>query len=203
MIGASGMVGSRLVDEASSRGHFVIGMARDAGRIAQRGAVWPVAGDVTDSEPLQTLARGAEVIVGAVSPRGRGDPIAQAQRYARALAATATAAGVRLLMVGGAGSLRLPNGKMLVETLPDDMLEPRAMVAARNAVAESHADWTYFSPALHFDPGERSGNYRLGTTDLLFDANGECRISVEDYCAAMVDEIERPTYRRGFMAIAY
>ncbi len=54
----------------------------------------------------------------------------------------------------------------------------------------SVADWTYLSPAAFIAPGERTGKFRLGDTDLVTDAKGESRISAEDYAIALVDELK-------------
>jgi putative NADH-flavin reductase len=50
-------------------------------------------------------------------------------------------------------------------------------------------------------PGERTGKFRLGGDQLLVDANGASRISVQDYAVAFVDELETPAHsRRRFTA---
>jgi putative NADH-flavin reductase len=58
-------------------------------------------------------------------------------------------------------------------------------------------DWTYFSPAAFFEPGERTGKFRLGTDDLIADEKGKSRISMEDYAIALVDELEKPQHSGG------
>ena len=68
---------------------------------------------------------------------------------------------------------------------------------------QSSIDWTYFSPAAFFEPGERTGKFRLGKDDLITDAQGNSRISFEDYAIALVDELENPQQRRGRFTIGY
>lgn len=118
--------------------------------------------------------------------------------------AVAHATGKRLVVVGGAGSLNLPDGEPVVDTLPAAYQgEARAMRAVLDALKRSDIDWTFFSPAASIAPGVRTGHYRLGTTVLLTDASGKSRISAEDYAVALVNELESPAHRRAQMTIAY
>ena len=203
LIGASGMIGSRVQAEAVSRGHFVLGVARHPEKIATGDHVWAARGDATDGDALAALAAGADVIVGSVSPRNGGDPMVEATSYAKAVIAAAKASGKRLFIVGGAGSLTLPDGTPLASVLPPDMLEPRAMIEARKLIEAAGIDWTYFCPALMIEPGERTTHYRLGTTELINDAEGNSKISAEDYAHALVDELETPRHRNSLMSIGY
>ena len=69
---------------------------------------------------------------------------------------------------------------------------------------QSSIDWTYFSPAGFFEPGERTGKkFRLGKDALITDAQGNSRISFEDYAIALVDELENPQHRRDRFTIGY
>jgi putative NADH-flavin reductase len=68
---------------------------------------------------------------------------------------------------------------------------------------ESGIDWTYFSPVAFFEPGERTGKFRLGKDDLITDAQGNSRISFEDYAIALVDELENPRHHRERFTIGY
>lgn len=63
--------------------------------------------------------------------------------------------------------------------------------------------WTFFSPALETAPGERTGRFRLSTDQLVTDANGASRISVEDYAIALLDEVEKPNYPNRRFTIGY
>ena len=68
---------------------------------------------------------------------------------------------------------------------------------------QSGIDWTYFSPAAFFQPGERTGKFRLGKDDLITDEKGNSRISLEDYAIALVNELENPQHRRERFTIGY
>jgi len=204
LIGATGMIGSRIRDGALSRGHSVIAAARHPEKIPPHAQVRAAALDATDAGAIAALAADADVIVCATSPRGGGDPIQEATAVGKAAIAAAAQTGKRLFVVGGAGSLTLPDGKPVAETLPDTYRgEALGMRAVRDLLKASDLNWTYFSPAAVIAPGEPTGRYRLGTTALMFDEKGESRISAEDYAHAVVDELESPAHERAQMTIAY
>jgi putative NADH-flavin reductase len=204
LVGASGMIGSRVLAEATSRGHCVIGATRHPEKIAKGPNVKPVKLDASDASALTQLAKDADVIVLATSPRGGGDPIQEAKAVGDAGITAAKATGKRLFVVGGAGSLNLPNGKPLVEALPPARRgEALAMRGVLDSLKASDIDWTFFSPAASPTLGKKTGKYRLGTTTLLTDAKGESKISVEDYADALVNELEKPEHRKSQMTIAY
>ncbi len=117
------------------------------------------------------------------------------------------AAGVRrYLVVGGAGSLEVAPGKLLVDT-PEFPAQYRA--EAQGGVAfldklrgNSRLEWTFLSPSALFSPGERTGKFRLGTDQLLTHEKGSS-ISFEDYAIALADEIERPRHVRQRFTVGY
>jgi putative NADH-flavin reductase len=63
--------------------------------------------------------------------------------------------------------------------------------------------WTYISPAALLEPGSRTGVYRTGGDQLLVDADGHSRITIDDYAVALVDEIEQPQATGRRMTVAY
>lgn len=204
LVGASGMIGSRVLKEAISRGHCVIGAARNPDKIAKDANVRAMQLDATDVKAFTELAMRVDAIVSATSPRGGGDPMVKARAVGDAAIAAAQASGKRLIVVGGAGSLNLPNGQPLADTLPPPVRsEALAMRAVLDSLKKSDIDWTFFSPAAAIAPGTRTGKYRLGTTTLLSDADGKSRISIEDYAHALVDELEKHAHSRQQMTIAY
>ena len=82
-------------------------------------------------------------------------------------------------------------------------LGQREALAVYRSGAADDVDWTYVSPAAVIGPGERTGRYRTGTDQLLVDAQGESRISYDDFAAAVLDELERPQFVRRRMTVAY
>lgn len=203
VIGATGMIGSRIVAEAAARGHDITAASRK-GDAPAGNRVRPLALDLGDTAALARAAALADVIVGAVSPRQGGAPADEAATYVTAMIGAAETSGRRLMIVGGAGTLNLPDGRPVADVVPPPYAdEARAMRAAHDLLAASSVDYTFFAPAGQIAPGTRTGAFRLGGRDYLTDANGESRISAEDYAVAFVDEIETPAHRRQVMTAAY
>lgn len=205
LVGASGMIGSRILAEAVRRGHRVIAAARHPERVSSSPNVEAVALDATDRATFLVLASRADVIVFATSPRSGGDPLAEEKAVANSAIATARAAAKRLLVVGGAGSLKMPDGRSVLDTLPPAMAhgEPLALRNVLDSLKVSDIDWTFVSPPMSITPGKRTGHYRVGNEVLLSDAQGASRISVEDFAVAILDEVEVPTHQRHQMTAAY
>jgi uncharacterized protein len=204
LVGASGMIGARVLNEATSRGHCVLAASRHPEKIKAGPNVKAVQLDATDKDALIAAAKKSDVIVSATSPRGGGDPAQEAKAVSAAEIAAAKATGKRLLVVGGAGSLNTPEGTPVVDTLPPRYQgEARAMRNVRDTLQASDIDWTFFSPAFSIAPGQRTGKYRLGTTTILYDAQKKSAISAEDFAHALVNELEKPAHRKSQMTIAY
>jgi putative NADH-flavin reductase len=204
LVGASGMIGSRILKEAVARNHYVIAASRHPEKIASGPDIHPIKLDATDQKAFIAEARHADVIVLATSPRGGGDPLAEAKAVSDAAIATARATHKRLVVVGGAGSLNYPDGRHVVDTLPAAYQgEARAMRNFLDTLKTTDINWTFFSPAFSIAPGTRTDKFRIGTTTLLTDDKGESRISAEDYADALVTELETPTHVRAQMTVAY
>lgn len=198
VLGATGMAGSRIVAEALARGHEVTAIARTPEGLANHAALSRVAADVA-APGLAEVLRGHDAVVSALHFQTLGEP---------ALASALKAAGVRrVLIVGGAGSLEVAPGVLLVDT-PEFPAEWKPF--ARPGVdflqqlrAESELDWTFISPSAFFEPGARTGVFRLGGDQLLVGADGRSAISAEDYAVALLDEIEKPAHIRMRMTVGY
>ena len=204
LYGASGMIGSRILNELLARGHQVTAVVRNPDKVTASGAI-VVKGDITDAASVAATATGQDAAISAYAP-----PSAQVsllQDATRSLLAGLEKAGLRrLLMVGGAGSLEVAAGVQLVDT-PEFPAAWKAIALAHRDVLlslkTSSLDWTYLSPAAFIQPGERTGSFRLGTTQLVVDEKGESRISAEDFAVAMVDELEKPRHLRQQFTAAY
>ncbi|MBI5647587.1 MAG: NAD(P)-dependent oxidoreductase [Ignavibacteriae bacterium] len=197
LFGASGWVGGTILREALERGHSVTAIVRDPSKITfthERLSV--AAGDSADAASVASGARGHEVAAAAIGGRATAQhEVVPAS--AQALLAGLGQAGVpRLVWVGGAGSLEVAPGMRLVDTpqFPADYkAEALAQADALEVfrATETPVTWTVVSPAIMVLPGTRSGRYRSGGDQLLTNDKGESSISVEDYAAAFVDEIEK------------
>lgn len=204
LYGASGMIGSRILQELVGRGHQVNAVVRNPEKVVLAG-VRVVKGDVTDPASVAAAAKGAEAAISAYAPPH--SEVATLLIAIRSLLAGLATAGVkRLLVVGGAGSLEVAPGVLLVDA-PGFPEEYRAIALAHRDVLpvlkESDLDWSYFSPAAFIQPGERTGKFRLGGTQLVTDEKGESRISAEDYAVALVDELESPKHLQQQFTVAY
>lgn len=209
VIGGSGYAGSHIVEAAATRGLDVTSMSR--GEVPERIAgVRYATGSITEAADRARALEGADVVVVAVSPRG--DMAGRARPAIAELAVEAAAAGVRLGVIGGAGSLLQREGGDLVIDGPDfaDAVKPEASemgaVLDDLRAAPEALDWFLVSPAATFGawvPGEYRGEYRIGGDVLLTDAEGKSEISGADFGVAVVDEIEDPKHRRARFTVAY
>jgi putative NADH-flavin reductase len=199
IIGATGRVGTRLIDEALRRGHRVTALARTASRLPAREGLATHDIDATDSQALAAALAGHDVAISTARFE---------QLNAQQVVGPVKAAGVpRLLVVGGAGSLFVAPGSQLVDTPGFPAAYKSEASAGRdflNALSgESDLDWTFLSPSALFEPGQRTGKYRAGKDQLLADAAGKSWISMEDYAIAMLDEIEHPAHPRQRFTVGY
>ncbi len=199
IIGATGNVGSRLIEESLRRGHAVTAIARQASKLPGRDGVTTRDVDVADTQALADALRGNDAVISTVR---------FLQTSAAQITAAVKAAGIRrLLVVGGAGSLYVAPGVQLVDTpsFPDAYkAEASAGRDFLNALrAETGLDWSFLSPSALFTPGERTGKFRLGKDELLTAADGKSWISMEDYAIAMLDEIEQPKHVRERFTVGY
>jgi putative NADH-flavin reductase len=207
LFGATGMIGSRIAAEAASRGHLVTALARDAARVPAGVANLKAAQtDLLDAASVAAAARGHDVVASAYAPPHDNPRVVATAT--RALVEGVRAAGLkRLVVVGGAGSLEVAPGKQLVDTEGFPDVYKAVALAHRDALAfyrtVSDLDWTFFSPAALIAPGERTGTFRTGTDTLLVDAEGNSRISAEDYAVAFVDELEQGRFIRKIATVAY
>jgi putative NADH-flavin reductase len=204
LYGASGMIGSRLLTEALGRGHAVTLVVQDRQRITPpKGRVLVVEGDVLDATSVAAAVMGHGAVLSAVGPTP--EIIAGA---ARSLIEGLTRAGVkRLVVVGGAGTLEVAPGVLLLQT-PQFPAEYELVAQAHGTALTTFRqnttlDWTFVSPAAFIQPGERTGKFRLGGDQLLVDGKGDSRISAEDFAVAFLDEIEKPAHLRQRFTVAY
>ncbi|RZL64658.1 MAG: NAD(P)-dependent oxidoreductase [Variovorax sp.] len=200
ILGITGRAGSRIANELLQRGHTVTGIARHVDDVVPRQGLTVKSGDATKPDALAPLLRGHDAVVSSTRFDGGSD--------AAAVTAAVRQAGVpRLLVVGGAGSLEVAPGVAVVDTpnFPDaykaEALAGREFLNTLRS--EKDIDWTFLSPSALFEPGERTGQFRIGGDGLLSDAAGNSRISMEDYAIALVDEIEVPKHSRARFTVGY
>jgi len=211
LIGATGFVGSALLKEAVDRGHEVTAIVRHPEKLEKREGLTAKAGDVYDTASLATLIRGNEAIISAFNPGWKNPNLYDDQvRGTASIIAAIKKAGIkRVLWVGGAGGLEVKPGVRVIDSPDMDMplwVKPGSL-ATINALdqlrKEPELEWSFLSPSAELKPGHRTGKFRLGNDQLLVDATGQSKISVQDYAVAMIDELERPTHLRQRFTVGY
>lgn len=199
IIGATGNVGSRLLEEALRRGHTVTAIARDASGMPARDRVTPQSVDALDADALATAIAGQDAAFSAT----RFVSVSE-----QAIVGPVRRAGVRrLLVVGGAGSLYAAPGQRVLD-LPDFPVayKPEATAGAAFLDAlrrERDIDWTFVSPSAEFVAGPRTQKFRIGVDELLVDSGGRSWISFDDFAIAFLDEFERDAHIRQRITVGY
>ncbi|WP_349903508.1 NAD(P)-dependent oxidoreductase [Parafrigoribacterium humi] len=210
VIGGTGYAGSAIVAEAASRGHQVTSYSRSLPE-EQVPNVNYVQGDAADESALAAVIDGADVVIGALSPRGA---IADGYRdiYAT-IVRLADAAKARLFIVGGYSSLRSASGAPRFVTdlshapaeLHHELTTVAALLTDDLPSAPATLDWVFVSPAGKFGsfaPGQRLGRYRVGNDVALEPSDGGA-ISGADFALGLVDIIEKDDHHRAHINLAY
>lgn len=211
LIGASGFVGSAILKEALNRGFHVTAVVRNPEKIKiiDENLVVKKA-DVSSLNEVYEVCKGADAVISAYNPGWNNPNIYKEtiEVYLTIIDGVKKAGVDRFLMVGGAGSLFIAPGVRLVDSgeIPEKIL-PGVKALAHFyldfLMKEKEVDWVFFSPAANLVPGVRTGRYRLGKDDMIVDKVGNSHISVEDYAAAMIDELEKPVHHQERFTIGY
>jgi putative NADH-flavin reductase len=212
LIGATGFVGTAVLDQLLARGHTVTAVVRDPARLPAHPQLKAIACDVTDEARLAAALGKHDAVISAFNPGWDAPALYQDfMAGSAAIVRAVEASGVRrLLVVGGAGSLFVAPGVQLVDTpeftghVPPNIV-PGAQ-AARDALAALRGntvlDWTFLSPPAMLAPGAPGGAYRVGAEDLLMDGAQPAGITVGGLAVAIVDEIEQPHHIRARFTVA-
>ncbi len=211
IIGASGFVGTAIVEEALTRGYQVKGIVRNPEKVTiSNPNLKLIKADIMDAESLTELLKGEESVISAYNPGWTNPEIYDdtLKGYTSILKAAKNAGVKRLLIVGGAGSLYVaPNVRVMdTSTFPQEILpgvKGLAKVLTDFLLPEKDIDWVFFSPAGNIFPGERTAKFRLGKDNLIVDNDGNSNISVQDYAVAMIDELENANHHQERFTIGY
>ena len=211
LIGASGFVGTAILNELLARGHRVTAVVRNPGKIGIKSpSLTVVQADVTDTSALVAACKGRDAVISAYNPGWTNPNIYEEtlHNYPLILEAVRQSGVRRLLCVGGAGTLFCAPGLRVVDSgvIPDAIMGGVRSLGEfylNTLMNEKEIDWIFFSPAGTLEPGKRTGKFRLGKDDLIVDENGNSHISVDDYAVAMVDELENPKHHYERFTIGY
>lgn len=212
VFGASGNIGSNIRKEALSRGHRVTAVTRSA-QLEPEANLTTISADIANTDDVTKIVAGHDAVISAYSPGLRNysaDDAAELIRKAHdALFAGVKQAGVkRLILVGGVGSLEASPGVDVVDAdfypagHKAHTLRNREILRSLKR-GEHDLDWTYVSPPLTIKPGQRTGRFRLGSDQLLRDAEGDSRISEADFAIAILDELDKGQFIRQRFTAAY
>ena len=212
LIGATGFVGSAILNELLSRGHKVTAVVRNAAKLPKNDNLTAVEEDVAHVDDIAAIAKGKDAVISAYNPGWTNPDIKRLieENYPKIVEAVKKSGVGRLLIVGGAGTLFVKPGLRVVDSgaIPAaimDGVRPLGDFYLNFLTKEHDLDWVFFSPAGAFEEkGERTGKFRLGKDDLIVDpATGTSHISVQDYAVAMVDELEKPAHHMERFTIGY
>ena len=204
LIGASGFVGTAILNELLNRGHKVTAIVRDPAKVnASNPNLKVIQADVTDTDVLIEASKGKDAVISAYNPGWKNPNIYEEtlKNYPLIVDSVKKAGVERLLIVGGAGTLFYAPGKMVMDA--DDV--PAKLLPGIKSLGEFYLntlrkendiDWIFLSPAANMTPGERTGKFRIGKDDLVVDVN-------EDYAVAMVDELEQKKHHKERFTIGY
>jgi putative NADH-flavin reductase len=199
LAGATGNIGSRILDEALQRGHRVTGLSRDPAKLAAREGLQAKKASTTEVGAFADALRGHDAAI--LSVKWNENDVH------RVLDALRKAGVKRCLFVVGAGSLLRNDGRTHFDHMAEKGIQPPTSKPAALALAEVQKvvdlDWTAISPPASIQPGERTGKFRLGRDHLIEDDKGQSQISREDFAIAILDEVEKPKHIRQRFTAAY
>src|SRR5665213_1106753 len=161
IVGATGMIGSKLLEEAIDRGHVVTAVSRHATKLPAHGRVRPVEVDVLDTNELARAFSGQDAILHAFAP----PRLSVEERVAQQRAGT-------LEVAPGVLNADRPEFPASWEGGVKSTALIKGLLAA-----EPDLDWTFLCPSHDISPGERTGKFRLGFDQMLVDADGKSSIS--------------------------
>ena len=209
IIGATGFVGSAILNELADRKHNITAIARNPKDTSN--VNW-VATDIFNTDALAETLKGNDVVISAynsgwTNPNIYDDFIAGSKAIQEAVKKSGVK---RYITIGGGGSLFVAPGLQAVDT-PDFPKEYYvAASAARDYLniikEEKELDWAFFSPAFEMHPEittGRTGKYRLGLENPVFNDEQRSILSVEDLAVVIADEAETPKHHQVRFTAGY
>lgn len=213
LIGSTGFIGSAVLKEALSRHHTVTAILRHPDKLKVQDKHLSIAQcDIMDAKKLGLLLKGQDMVISSYNS-GWSNPNIYKEFLtgSRSIQDAVRQSGVkRYFVIGGAGSLFITQGEQLVDSPEFPAVFKRGATAARDYLDilknEKDLEWTYLSPAIEMNPTlphQRTGKYRIGGDEPVFDSNKKSTISVEDIAVAVIDEAEHPKHVRKRFTVGY
>lgn len=217
VFGATGEVGTHIVQEALDRGHRVTAVSRRPESVEKEHEnLGVVKGDLLDADSVSSIVAGKDVVVvsvrGVIGKSGAPESALQflaAERLVDALYPMGES-GPYLIHVGGSGSLEVEPGKLFAATLPTIALPKGLEIEILGQILAleffgkvDDVRWTYATPPKNFTNGKRTGVFRLGGKQAIEDNRGRTRLSRADFAVALIDEAEKQQHVRQQFSVAY
>ena len=188
VIGANGRAGSKIVAELISRGIDVTAIVRGNNKSAAKKFILKDIFALT-SDDLKNF----DVVIDCFGAWS-SETLPLHTKTSQYLCDLISGTDIRLIIIGGAGSLYVDKNKTQLyetENFPAEYIPTAKAQADELAELRKRDDvkWTFISPAADFRAdGERTGKYILAGEEFTLNSNGESVISYADYAVALVDE---------------
>jgi len=212
LIGGTGNIGQRILKEALDKGYEVTAVQRKPETLTLKHPNLTVKkGDLLKEAELPSLIAGKDLVISAISLYAGLTPEQFKRAHQNLINALKEQTQTRIIAVGGgtnneiSGGLRMLDSENIMKNIPEEY-KPSIFVhgeVQKLYEASGLEKWTYFNPAAMIQAGERTGKFRLGTTNLIADENGGSIISFEDYAVALVDEIKNQQFIGKPFTIGY
>ena len=205
VIGATGYVGSKIIEEALKRSFEVFAITRKGDAKSTNGNLHSIAADAKNANELKKAISGCEVVVHAGAPPKNlnlEEAVAFQTEMTKGIIEASVAAGAkRIIAIGGAGTL-LTNGKRNMDApgfpaafeIPAKSTEKVLDLMMEENNGKKRIPTTVLCPSFDLFEGERRGTYRTSLDETIFAPDGTSRISTSDLAVALVDEIENKKF---------
>ena len=218
--GATGAIGSLITQEALQRGDTVVGVARDPTKLKISDPHYTaVAGDITNLDSFKSITKGADAVIISVLDSGKNAPENSVSAQAAKVAVQAYTGVLRsphIIDIGAAPTMMYETQQEILANVHLPPGSPMYGIILGHLVAlqtyrASHIRWTVLTPPSHIEgwalgappQPHRTGKYRVSTTELVKDANGQSAINVADLAVAAVDEAEHPQFVGKRFTVGY
>lgn len=191
VVAANGKAGRRIVEEAVNRGWDVTAIVRGENKTAAKKFLVKDIMSITKDD-----VKNFDAVVDAFGA-WKTEDLPNHTKTSQHLCDVLSGTNIRLLIVGGAGSLYTnKDHTACVLESPDFPADWKPLATAQAAELKElrkrdDVKWTFVSPACDFQAdGERTGKYIVGGEELTLNSKGESIISYADFAIAMIDEID-------------
>lgn len=209
IIGAGGNIGRRIVEEAVHRNHdltLITSKELSHFQLKNSSNVKTKQVDIFNTELLSDTINGSDLVISAYAPpHDNNDILLEASQ---SLVEASKKANIRLIAVGGAGSLKTSDNLLLVNTpnFPSEYSDiAKAHLKTLESVyrTEQELNWTNVSPSAYIFEGERTNQFRIAEDHLIVNEKGESSISMEDFAVGILNEVDEARFSKKRFTIGY